>query len=81
VFLGTVIASQFAFFVPVLSPSIAFLLMLGSIGYTLNVALKTKTEWLGIAASVAGLFAPLLVKFTEPFSGLLLTYIFLFSVG
>ncbi|MBP6881800.1 MAG: DUF2339 domain-containing protein [Candidatus Pacebacteria bacterium] len=81
VFLGTVIASQFAFIVPVLHPSLAFILMLGSIGYTLSVALKTKTEWLGVAAGVAGLFAPLLVRFTEPFSGLLLTYVLLLSVG
>lgn len=81
VFLGTVIASQFAFSSPVLPASFAFILMLGSIGYTLYVAFTTKTEWLGVAASIAGLVAPLLVKFSEPFSGLLLTYVLLLSIG
>ena len=81
VFLGTVIASQFAFVVPVLPAAAAFSLMVASICYTLFVALQTKTEWLAIAASVAGLCIPLLVKFEEPLPFLLLTYIFLLSAG
>jgi len=81
VFLGTVIASQFAFSTPVLPPYFAFILMLGSIGYTLTVALKAKTQWLGIMASIAGLLAPVLIKVDEPLSALLLTYVFLLSIG
>lgn len=81
VFLGTVIASQFAFPTPIFPPTVALLLMVSSIGYTLWVAIKTKTQWLGVAASVAGFLAPLLVGFAEPLSGLLLTYTFFLSVG
>jgi uncharacterized membrane protein len=81
IFLGTIVASQFAFTTPVLSPALAFILMLGSIGYTLFVAFLTKTEWLGTVAGVAGLYAPLLVQFSDLHHGLLLTYLFLLSVG
>ncbi len=81
VFLGTAIASQFAFPVPILPPFVALGLMVVSIAYTLHVALQTKTEWLGVVASVAGLLAPVLVKFDEPLSALLLSYVFLLSIG
>lgn len=81
VFLGTVIASQFSFVTPVLPASSAFLLMIISIGYTLFVAFRTKTEWLAIVASVAGLMAPFLVNINESLPILLLTYFFLLSAG
>jgi uncharacterized membrane protein len=81
IFLATIIASQFAFTAPVLPAAIAFFLMIISIAYTLAVAFQTKTEWLAVVASAAGLLAPMLVKFDEPLAILLLTYILLLSAS
>jgi len=79
VFLGTVVASQFAFITPILPASIAFILMLLSITYTLVVALHTKTQWLALAATVAGLCVPFLINAPETGATLLLTYLFLMT--
>lgn len=81
IFLGTIVASQFAFSTPVLPPALAFILMFGSIGYTLYVAFSTDTEWLGTGASVAGLAAPFLVHFSDLQYEVLLTYLFFLSIG
>jgi uncharacterized membrane protein len=81
VFLGTVVASQFAFATPVLPATIAFVLMVLSITYTLAVALYSKAQWLAVAAAVAGLCVPLLVKSVEPNFVLLLTYLSLMTAG
>ncbi|MCA9361972.1 DUF2339 domain-containing protein, partial [Candidatus Kaiserbacteria bacterium] len=81
VFLGTVVASQFAFTVPILAAPLAFLLMVGSIAYTVLVAVKTKTEWLATTAALAGLLVPFLIKQVDPSEILLLSYLFLLSAG
>jgi hypothetical protein len=81
VFMGTVVASQFAFSNPVLPPSLAFVLMLVSISYTLMVAIMTKVEWLAIVAAVAGLLVPFLVNMPNPSGFLLLVYLLLLSAG
>lgn len=81
IFLGTVIASQFAFTAPVVPASIAFLLMVASVGYTLFVAYETKSEWLAILASISGLCAPLLINPEDPSPVLLLVYLFVLSTS
>ena len=81
IFLGATIASQFAFPQPVVPAGFAFFLMLMSIGYTLYVALRTKTQWLAVTASIAGLCVPFLIKLDEPQSALMLMYVFLLSAG
>lgn len=80
IFLGTVVASQFAFAAPVLPAALAFTLMVISIGYTLLVAVKTRTEWLAILAAVAGICVPYLVK-DDPTPVVLLSYLFVLTAS
>jgi hypothetical protein len=53
--------------------------MVGSICYTLFVALQTKTQWLAVVASLAGLVGPFLINFQNENPVLLLSYLLLLS--
>ncbi len=81
VLIGTIAASQFSFAAPIIPATLALMLMVGGIGYGAYVALITKSEWLAVAATVAGLISPLLIAVEEPDPLLLLTYLFCLSAG
>lgn len=81
VLFATVVASQFAFLNPVLHPSIAFTILVIGVIYTAGVAVWQNTQWLAMAAQVAGLLVPTIVGAEAGGELLLLLYVFLLSAG
>jgi uncharacterized membrane protein len=78
---GTVVASQFVFAYPLLPAPLAGGILIAVVAYVVGVAYRTKTEWLAVAAAVAGLLVPLLTNSADPSAVLLLGYLLLLSIG
>lgn len=62
-----------------LAPPLALTLLVLSIGYTVWVAIQTRTEWLAVVATVATLIAPLLVNAPGPDMQALLLFLLVAS--
>lgn len=77
--LGSVVASQFAFTTPIVPAFLAGIIMVLSLAYTVYVAVRTKTEWIGIISAIAGFLVPFLVVTDNPSATTLLSYGFLLS--
>ena len=77
--IATIYAGQVLF--EVFSPLFALALLVASITYTVFVSFKTKTQWLAVAAVLAGFAAPFMIGDTTADPTLFMCYLLALSTG